>query len=136
MPDARWRRLDDVRRRSSLGNTRSRRDSNWSRRGSNHSRRGSNWSSRDRGNGVGRIRTVNCDCRVGSARVRVVAVTASVAVATIVAPTVVATAPTVATLLLLGATVGVVVKLHIMQTAPTASSHSQNKRWGTLSYLK
>ena len=61
---------------------------------------------------------VGCDCRVGSARVRAVAVTASVGVAAVV---VVAAAVAVATLLLPGAAVGVAVKMGVMQAAPTDS---------------
>ena len=72
------------------------------------------------------VGTVDCDCRVGSARVRD-AVTASVAVATIILATVVTAAPAVATLLLLGTAVSVVVKMRFVQTAPTISSHAARR---------
>ena len=53
--------------------------------------------------------------------------TASVVVAIVVVATVEATSPTVATLLLLGAAVGVVVKVRVMQTAPTACSRATRR---------
>ena len=52
---------------------------------------------------------------------------ASVAVATVVIATVVATVVAVATLLLLGAAVGVVVKMGVMQTPPTDSSRTTRR---------
>ena len=96
-----------------------------SRRSSNRRRRGSNRSSRGKGDDFRRTCAVDCDCRVGSARVRAVAEMLSVTVAAVVVTTVVAAA--VATLLLLGAAVSVVVKMGAMQTAPTASSRDARR---------
>ena len=53
--------------------------------------------------------------------------TASVAVAAVVVVAVVAAAVAVATLLRLGASVGVVVKMGVMQTAPTGSSRTTRR---------
>ena len=59
---------------------------------------------------------------LGRPVLRVVAVMASVAVAAVVVATVVVTTVAVAKVLLLSATVSVVVKVGVMQTASTASS--------------
>ena len=103
--------------------SRSRRSSNLSRRSSNRS---SNRSSRSRGDGSRRIRIVGCDCRFGSVRVKAASVTASVAVVVVVVvvATGAATVPAVDTPILLGAAVNVVLKVCVIQTAPTASSRA------------
>ena len=112
LADARWRQHDGVgRRRSSLGSNRSGRGRNRSSRGSSQSSRGSNRSSRSRGDNCNRGFTVGCDFRVGSVRVRAAVVTESVAVAAFVVTVSVSAAPAAATLLLLGAAVGVIVKV-------------------------